>query len=476
MTQEGKKKGALKFDGLRMSPCDHRPVAEFPLVLSVNGVELATLIASPHDLIHLVAGFLRMQGFIRSLDDILALSICPDSGRADVRIRGEVPSSLRPTLTSGCGTGITFNLPLPAARRAEDAGRTWTPGEIYTLMDGLARRAEAYRAHGGIHSSAVGDGSTVLLHAEDVGRHNTLDRIAGEALLKSVDLRGTALATSGRVSSEMAAKAASLGIALIASRTSPTDLAVRICEEHAITLLGYVRGGRFTVYACPEGLRLPEESAPVEGITGIILAGGSSRRMGSEKALLPHPGGRFIEAIHRQMVSLFREVLIVTNTPDLYGFVPCRKVPDLIPGMGALSGIHSGLVHSGTPYIFVVACDMPHLRENLMRHLAGQAAGFDIVVPEGLHGLEPLHAIYGKQALGAIETALRLGKNRVVDFFDTVRIRKVPREEVARFDPEFLSFRNINTPQDYYRFREEGRIPAPDLHGSSPAPRGRSGA
>lgn len=475
MTQEGKKRGPLKYDGQRMGPSDHRPVAEFPLVLSVNGVELATLIASPHDLIHLVAGFLRMQGFIRSLDDILALSICPDSGRADVRIRGEVPARLRPTLTSGCGTGITFNLPHPAVRRAEDGSRTWTPGDVFALLDGLSRRAEAYRTHGGIHSSAVGNGSAILLHAEDVGRHNTLDRIAGEALIKGVDLQGTALATSGRVSSEMAAKAASLGIALIASRTSPTDLAVRICEEHGITLLGYARGGRFTVYACPEGLRLPEETASVEGITGVILAGGSSRRMGSDKALLPHAGGRFIEAIHRQMASLFREVLIVTNTPDLYGFVPCRKVPDLIPGMGALSGIHSGLVHSATPHIFVVACDMPHLREDLIRHLAAQAGGCDVVVPEGRRGLEPLHAIYGKQALGPIENALRLGKNRVVDFFDTVRLRKVPKEEVARFDPEFLSFRNINTPQDYFRFREEGRIPAADLHGTSPAPRGRSG-
>jgi FdhD protein len=335
-------------------------------------------------------------------------------------------------------------------------------------MDGLARRAEAYRAHGGIHSSAVGRGSAILLHAEDIGRHNTLDRIAGEALLKGIDLEGATLVTTGRVSSEMAAKAAFLGIALIASRTSPTDLAIRLCEEQGIALLGYVRGGRFTVYSRPEGVRLPEETAPAEGITGVILAGGSSRRMGSDKALLPHPGGRFIESIHTQLSALFRKVIVVTNAPELYGFLPCRKVPDLIPGMGALSGIHSGLVHSDTPHIFVVACDMPYLRDDLILHLAGMAGEGDVVVPEGENGLEPLHALYGKEALASIEEALRLGRTRVVAFFDSVRIRKVPREEVARFDPAFHCFRNINTPQDYFRFREESKAYATETRKRSP--------
>ncbi|HZW35647.1 MAG TPA: formate dehydrogenase accessory sulfurtransferase FdhD, partial [Candidatus Deferrimicrobiaceae bacterium] len=366
-----RKPSVLRYDGRRLTAEDHDPVAEFPLALTVNGVDLATLICSPHDLAYLVGGFLRMQGLVNRPDDFLALSVCADFRVAMVRIRGNVPERLKPTITSGCGSGITFNLPAPSPQQYPAAGRSvFTPEQIFSMMKELARRADSYRTHGGIHSAAVGDGKTVLLHAEDLGRHNTLDRIAGEALFRSIDLSGKILVTSGRVSSEMAAKAAGLGIALIASRTSPTDMAVRICEERGITLVGYARGRKFTLYTHPWRIALPSVEEKIEGITGVILAGGTSSRMGSHKALLPYQGGRFIDAIHRQMASLFREVLVVTNTPELFDFLPCRKVPDLIPGMGVLSGIHSGLQHSPTSYVFVVGCDMPNLNPALIRHIA----------------------------------------------------------------------------------------------------------
>ncbi|MBI5342677.1 MAG: formate dehydrogenase accessory sulfurtransferase FdhD [Deltaproteobacteria bacterium] len=452
---------------------EHRPVREFPIALTVNGVELATLIASPHDLVYLVAGFLRMQGLVKSADDLLVLSVCGDFGAATVRIRGEVPARLTPTLTSGCGAGITFhlhppaggkeNIPAPGVTGMDDT--VFSPGDVFAMMNELARQSDRYKNHGGIHSAAVGDGRSVLLHAEDLGRHNTLDRIAGEALLKNIDLSGKILVTSGRISSEMVAKAASLGIALIASRSSPTDLAVRMAQELGIAVIGYARGGRFNLYTGTERIDVPPEENRIAGVTGVILAGGTSSRMGSNKALLPHQGGRFVEAIHRQMAALFREVLVVTNTPELFDFLPCRKVRDLIPGMGALSGIHSGLFHSEDPHVFVVACDMPHLNPVLIRHLASLAEGSDVVVPEGKEGLEPLHAVYGKGALQAIQETLHAGKGRVVSFFDKVKVRKIAGDEVSRFDPEFLSFRNINTPEDYYRFRDEGKSSQGAEHG-----------
>jgi FdhD protein len=233
-------------------------VLEFPLVLRVNDREIVTLIASPHDLRFLVAGFLRMQGFVSSVDDFLMLSVCNDYGIANVRIRGEIPAELKPILTSGCGTGITFSLP-DAGNTAKGAAASvkMAPSVVFTLMEQLALKAEKYRNHGGVHSSAVGDPEgNLLLYAEDIGRHNTLDRLAGEALLRRVEVGGTALVTSGRVSAEMAAKAASLGIALIASRTSPTDMAIRICNEAGITLIGYVRSTKFTIYCNREGLAL----------------------------------------------------------------------------------------------------------------------------------------------------------------------------------------------------------------------------
>src|SRR6266704_5756192 len=234
---------------------------EFPLKLTVNGREIATLIASPHDLRFLVAGFLRLQGFVESLDDFLMLSVCEDFGIANVQVRKALPERLQPVLTSGCGTGVTFTIPeAPEGIETHcNASLQVTPANLFAVMDELSRQAKGYRHHGGSHSAAVADGGSILLYAEDIGRHNTIDRLAGEALFRGVDLSGKVLVTSGRVSSELAAKAALLGVALIASRTSPTDMAVKICRSAGIALIGYLRGGRFTVYAHPERLAMQED-------------------------------------------------------------------------------------------------------------------------------------------------------------------------------------------------------------------------
>jgi FdhD protein len=435
-------------------------VSEFPVALQVNGREIATLIASPHDLRSLVAGFLRLQGFVSSLADFHMLSVCEEFGIANVRIKEELPERLRPVLTSGCGTGVSFSMPAAASRPAAASGPV-PAATVFKLMEELNRLAEQYRNHGGIHSAAVGDESGILLHAEDIGRHNTLDRIAGQALFKNIDLSGKILVTSGRVSTEMAAKAAQLGIGLIASRTSPTDMAIRMCQQAGITLIGYVRGGRFTVYCHWEAItvnaekRVQQSGARIPGVTAVILAGGRSSRMGSNKALLPYRGGRFIEAIHRQLAELFDEVLLVTNTPEQYAFLPCRKVPDLFPGQGALAGLHAGLHHAATPHIFAVACDMPYLNDTLIRRLSQLRSEADVVIPEGDHGAEPLHALYGKACLFPMAEALAADERRIVNFFPEVRVKRFSREQVAIIDPSFDSFRNINTPDDYYRLRAE---------------------
>ncbi len=445
----------LRFDGRRLVPAAHVPVREVPVALTVNGASLATLIASPHELHFLVAGFLLMQGLIRSAADLLTMSVCDDFGSVNVRIRGEVPARLAPTLTSGCGAGISFHVPDAAGRPVQvpSAGPFVPPEALFAAMDALAQASEAYRGSGGIHSAGVWDEGRLLLFAEDIGRHNTIDRVAGQALLTGVDLSGKILVASGRVSSEMAAKAGSLGIAVIGSRTSPTDLAVRICGELGITLVGYVRGRRFNVYTHPVRIAAAAEEK-IRGVAGVILAGGCSSRMGSDKALLPYQGGRFIEAIHRRMEDLFEEVIVVTADPGRYDFLPCRRVTDIFPGMGALGGIHAALRQCGAERIFVVACDMPHLVPGLIRYLCSLEEEADVVVPEGEGGLEPLHAVYRKSVLPIVEEALGDGRCRVVSFFDRVRVRRVSREEVERIDPGLSAFRNINTPEEYYRFRD----------------------
>lgn len=425
-------------------------VSEFPLQLIVNDRELATLVASPHELRYLVAGFLRLQGFVSSLDDFELLSVCNDYSIANVRIKGELPERLKPVLTSGCGTGITFSLPTVLTTVS---GGTVLADDLFSLMEQLGRQADQYRSHGGIHSAAVGNGADLVLYAEDIGRHNTLDRIAGEALLKGIDLGGMLLVTSGRVSAEMAAKAALLGVSAIASRTSPTDMAIKMCAAAGITLIGYLRGGRFLVYSHPERLTLPLPK--IAGVTGVILAGGRSSRMGQNKALLPFAGEPLIAAVYGKFARLFNEVLVVTNHPEEYAFLPCRKVPDLFVGSGSMAGVHSGLVNSTTERIFVAGCDMPYLDEELIRDLAGMLGDETVLVPESDSGLEPLHAFYARKSLPALEAALTRDKRRIVDLLAEMGARIVPPETVARTCPDFKSFRNINSPQDYQRLTKD---------------------
>jgi FdhD protein len=441
-----------KYEKGTLAPGERRIVREFPLRLTVNGRELATLIASPHQLNFLAAGFLRLQGFIDGLDDLLSLGVCADFGAAEIRIRGEVPARLAPVLTSGCGTGISFGVPGVEPPAPEVRPARFSPAAVLQLMRELARRADQYRCHGGIHSAAVGDGRELLLYAEDVGRHNTLDRLAGEALLRGVDLRGTMLVTSGRISTEMVAKASRLGIALLASRTSATDVAVRLAMKAGITLISYVRGESFEICTHPERLLTSEATGKIPGVTGVILAGGESRRMGCDKSLLPIAGARFIEHIHRRLAGLFEEVIVVTNSPGLYPDLPCRKVPDIYPVKGSLAGIHSGLCHARSGKIFVVACDMPHLSAETIRRLCREKEGVDVVVPHSGRGIEPLHALYDRSCLPAIEAALDAGEKRIVSFFPRVCVRELPMAAFAGCDPD--SFRNINTPQEYFALRE----------------------
>jgi molybdopterin-guanine dinucleotide biosynthesis protein A len=194
------------------------------------------------------------------------------------------------------------------------------------------------------------------------------------------------------------------------------------------------------------------------GVSGVILAGGKSSRMGSNKALLPYRGGRFIEAIYRQLSSLFEEVLVVTNSPEQYAFLGCRMVSDLYHDMGALAGLHAGLTYSRTPHIFAVACDMPYLNDVVIRTLVVRCHQSDVIIPEGENGLEPLHAVYCRSCLPAMETALQSGKRRLISFFPEVQVMVVPGDTIRFVDPDLDSFRNINTPADYFDLRNGERV------------------
>jgi FdhD protein len=434
-----------------LEPTAASVVNEYPLQLIVNGREIATLIGSPHDLRFLVAGFLRLQGFVSSLDDFEMFSVCEEFGTANVRIKGELPERLKPVLTSGCGTGITFTLPTVAENAKQPVHRRpLSPRQIFSLVNQLTQKADHYRSHGGIHSAAIGRNGTLLLYAEDLGRHNTFDRIAGEALFKGINMSGSELVTSGRVSTEMVAKASLMGISVIASRTSPTDMAIRLCDQSGICLIGYVRGGAFTVYSHPEMIEEYADGDKIEGVTGVILAGGASSRMGKNKALLEVDGTPIIARTYRTLATLFHEVIVVTNSPHDYDFLPCRKVPDMYPGCGSIAGLHSALVHSSTAHAFVTACDLPFVDAATIRHLCTiRLEDYDAVVPFNEGGLEPLHAIYSTACKGIFEKAIQQGERKIVTLLGTMNIRQVTGDELQGAVGLTSSFLNVNTPEEY---------------------------
>jgi FdhD protein len=248
----------------------------------------------------------------------------------------------------------------------------------------------------------------------------------------------------------MVAKASLLGVRLIASRTSPTDMAIKLCEQSDICLVGYVRGGRFKVYCHPERIEPHPEETKIEGVTAAILAGGSSSRMGTNKALLKVDGVPIIDRSYQILAHLFHEVIIVTNTPEEYAFLPCRKVPDIFPGIGSIAGLHSALAHSSTKRTFVTACDMPFVEPAAIRYLCDLQQGrYDAVIPFSAGGQEPLHAVYATQCKAVFENAIRDNERKILDILARMNTHLVTWDEIQLVNGSVKSFLNVNTPEEY---------------------------
>ncbi len=183
-------------------------------------------------------------------------------------------------------------------------------------------------------------------------------------------------------------------------------------------------------------------------MTGLILAGGKSKRMGQEKALLPLGNKTLIERVADALGCVCDPIIIVTNTPSNYSFLGLEMVGDLIVGHGALSGIHAGLFFSPTPRAFVIGCDMPLVNPALVRLLMEQKAKWDVIVPSVGEFLEPLHAVYSKRCLPTMEKFLLSGGRRILDLYPKLKVLRVSEAELRKVDPELLSFSNVNTPDD----------------------------
>jgi FdhD protein len=232
-------------------------VREQPLTVYVNGEKFLTLLCSPTRLDCLVVGYLWVEKVIQSVDDIRRLTVSEVDGRADVELASPVELPKERILTSGCGGGITFRIDPRVIPRVESGLRV-TPARLFERMKDLYLQAVGYRSSRGIHGAALADPDRILFMAEDVGRHNAVDKVAGEALLKGVATRDRILLNTGRVSSEMLLKGARLGCPLVVSRTSPTEMAVSLAEQLGVTVVGYLRHDGFNLYAGGDALLLDE--------------------------------------------------------------------------------------------------------------------------------------------------------------------------------------------------------------------------
>jgi FdhD protein len=230
-------------------------VREQPLTIHVNGARFLTLLCSPFQLEALVLGYLWMERVIAGLDEVASLQVSEVDGRADVWLRQPVELPTERILTSGCGGGITFRVdprwfgPVRSSLRVP-------PSQLSARLKDLYGAARHYQASRGIHGAALSDGERLLVVAEDVGRHNAVDKVKGEALRREIATADRILLSTGRVSSEMLLKAVRMGVPVVASRTSPTDMAVALAEQLGVTVVGYVRPDSMNLYA-GDGLDLP---------------------------------------------------------------------------------------------------------------------------------------------------------------------------------------------------------------------------
>jgi FdhD protein len=225
-------------------------IVETPVSLTVNGEVWLTFMCTPVNLEALAVGFLYNEGIIEKIDEMVDARVCEHGDNVDVWLNHAVEQPTSWRRTSGCTGGMTA-VDLLARPNVSLNGNSLKvqPEAIGRLVDMLLEAQLLYRKTGGVHTSALSDGEKILLSTEDIGRHNTLGKIAGLCLMNGVWPKVRILITTGRISSEMLQKAAQLNVPILISRTSPSSLSIEMAERYGITLIGYARKHRFNVYS-----------------------------------------------------------------------------------------------------------------------------------------------------------------------------------------------------------------------------------
>ena len=187
----------------------------------------------------------------------------------------------------------------------------------------------------------------------------------------------------------------------------------------------------------------------IDGASAVVLAGGKSSRMGRPKALLPFGDEPLIAHIVRALKRIFAEIVVVAAPGHEMPALTVKLVRDEVAYQGPVGGIYYGLKAAGGEFSFVTSCDVAFVNSPLISYLSSQISQHDVVVPYWQDRFQPLHAVYRRSVLPLLESQLERGELRPVYLFDKVRTRRVAEEEIRSFDPQGLSFFNMNTPEDY---------------------------
>ncbi len=207
-------------------------VTELSLAITLNNHEVAALLCSPTDLDYLAVGFLFSEGLIETKDDIKGIEVEGEAGAVRVEARKvSLPSSR-----------------LLVAQAKLESDIKISAAEVFALVDEFVQRSAVFKATGGVHSAALCDAKSILVFNEDIGRHNAIDKVFGECLLKDIPTAGHLVITSGRVSSEILLKVAKRDVPVLISKAAPTSMGVRLAGDLGMTLIGFVRGKEMNIY------------------------------------------------------------------------------------------------------------------------------------------------------------------------------------------------------------------------------------
>jgi molybdopterin-guanine dinucleotide biosynthesis protein A len=195
-------------------------------------------------------------------------------------------------------------------------------------------------------------------------------------------------------------------------------------------------------------------------LTICVQAGGESRRMGQDKALMPFLGRPLIQQVVNRLAPIAAELIVTTNHPNDYRFLGLPLFPDLKPGHGALGGLYTALSSAAGEVVAVVACDMPFASASLIeaasRLLVQEEA--DVVIPDSGGGLEPMHAVYRRETcIPAIEAAIEADLWKLISWFPQVKVRILQPDEVKTYDPSGLAFWNLNTPEEFAEAEQKAK-------------------